>query len=75
MNGMNLLYESRSGLTFVFTKTFTEDETKIYFAIDTDTLMCTSEFKTIIVVPNLPEDANTKTYVLKSVNGKLTWSE
>ena len=26
-------------------------------------------------VPTLPSDANTKTYVLKSVNGVLTWSE
>lgn len=26
-------------------------------------------------IPDLPSDANTKTYVLKSVNGVLTWSE
>lgn len=27
------------------------------------------------LVPPLPSDASSKTYVLKSVNGKLTWSE
>ena len=26
-------------------------------------------------IPALPSDANTKTYVLKAVNGVLTWSE
>ena len=26
-------------------------------------------------IPELPSDASTKTYVLKSVNGVLTWSE
>ena len=28
-----------------------------------------------LVVPTLPSDAGTKTYVLKSINGVLTWSE
>ena len=26
-------------------------------------------------IPQLPSDADTKTYVLKSINGVLTWSE
>ena len=29
----------------------------------------------ILNIPTLPSDADTKTYVLKSVNGVLTWSE
>lgn len=29
----------------------------------------------IVNIPALPDDADTKTYILKSVNGVLTWSE
>ena len=54
---------------------FSDDKMNLYLSIDTDNLVCSSEWKTIISVPNLPEDASTKTYTLKSVNGVLTWSE
>ena len=33
------------------------------------------ELKENVFVPDLPEDADTKTYTLKAVNGKLTWVE
>ena len=33
------------------------------------------ELKENVFVPDLPEDADTKTYQLKAVNGKLTWIE
>lgn len=33
------------------------------------------ELKENVFVPDLPEDADSKTYQLKAVNGKLSWVE
>ena len=33
------------------------------------------ELKENVFVPDLPEDAETKTYQLKAINGTLTWAE
>ena len=52
-----------------------ENDIKIYLTIDTHTLMCTTEFKHITEIPNLPEDASNKTYTLQAVNGALAWTD
>lgn len=46
----------------------------IVYAIDKD-LNIVGSIETLLNIPALPSDASTKTYVLKAVNGVLTWSE
>ena len=47
----------------------------VKFIIDERTLTWSAESEPILNIPALPGDAYTKTYVLKAVNGVLTWSE